>query len=142
MANTLWFLLLLAGITGISATTHPWLCKRSDVFYSWISAGCAILVLQLATETISIKGLTILLFCIAFFTDLCVHGLKVFHFGELLFDLGVSLLSAFAIVKLASYHIGIVTVLILTYCVIIVFDLNDPIITLKRSRISENISEE
>jgi len=138
VANTWWFLPLLAGITGISATTHPWLCKRSDVFYSWISAGCAILVLDLLNEGINFSGITLLLFIIAFFTDLCVHGLKVLHFGELLFDLGISLLSALAIVKLDTYPISIVAILIVTYCVIIMLDLNDPIITWKRSRISKD----
>ena len=136
VTNTQWFLPLLAGITGISAITHPWLCNRSDVFYSWISAGCAILVLELLNEGINFSGITLLLFIIAFITDLCVHGLKVLHFGELLFDLGVSLLSAFAIVRLDSHPISIVAILIVTYCVIIMFDLNDPIITFKRSRIS------
>ena len=139
VTNTQWFLPLLAGITGISAITHPWLCNRSDVFYSWISAGCAILVLDIP---INLTGLTLLLFLIAFFTDLCVHGLKVFHFGELLFDLGVSLLSAFAIVRLDSHPISIVAILIVTYCVIIMFDLNDPIITFKRSRISAKESSD
>lgn len=142
VTNAWWFLPLLAGITGISAITQPWLCKRSDLFYSWISSGCAILVLESATETISFNGLTIFLFGIAFFTDLGVHGLKVFHFGEILFDLGISLLSALAIIQLHSYPIGIVISLIITYCLIIVFDLNDPIITFKRSRKSEYIFKE
>ena len=89
VTNNWWFLPLMAIITGVTTIALPIIAKRFKLFWSIVSTGITLLILQCFQE-ISFAGLVIALSVIALVTDLSVHGKSVMHIGETVFDVAIS----------------------------------------------------
>lgn len=135
-----WFLPVFAGIAGLSALIITAIAKRFKPFWSIVSAGWAILLLQSISNILPFKNFINVFFivlAVALFTEFALGNFSKNPIGELLLDIVLCLLITHLYFWYKSSILSVMLILFLIYFLVIVLNLNISL-SLKKDR---NITE-
>lgn len=135
-----WFLPVFAGIAGLSALIITAIAKRFKPFWSIVSTGWAILLLQSISNILPFKNFTNVFFivlAVALFTEFALGNFSKNPVGELLLDIVLCWLTTNLYIYYEANALCILYILIVIYLLVIVLNLNISL-SLKKDR---NITE-
>lgn len=131
-----WFLPSFAGIAGLSALILTAIAKRFKPFWSIVSTGWAILLLQSISNILPFKNFTNVFFivlAVALFTEFALGNFSKNPIGELLLDIVLCWLITNLYIWFEASILSVLCILILIYILVIVLNLNISL-SLKKDR--------
>ena len=119
------YLPILVFATGFMAIILPALCRRFKVFYSIISTGWAILLIQtiynyMPISTTSVK-ITLIVFLVAAITDISLGNCS---FSDAIFNYILSYIASMLIAASGTTPLAMVLILLVTYFIVITVKFN------------------
>lgn len=124
VTTRVWYLPLLAGVTGLTALILPALAKVAKPLWSVVSTGITLFVMQILPEWMFTVYVVFALIClIATFSDACVHGSSNLSWGNAIFNSIISCISALIIFKVEN-ELATAIILLIVYLITLIVDFN------------------
>lgn len=145
--NNWWILPLLAGVTGLFSAFLPVLMSRFKVFWSIVSTGITLLLIQTLPNFLVLNPSTkfwvliIFIFLISLITEGLAHGLSAFHPGSFILDFLIALVAAWLVSRVGS-SLAVLIMLLIAFICVIIFDFNFNFSIRKKENIEDYNTDE